>query len=259
MVAPLIAAAARAAVKAGAKKAAKAATRKVGRLSSAARKAGDEATIARKRYYRASERYLKKAEQSTGTTAARYRYLAKQSFEDALSTYSPENKQRYSKPIQRLANEFGYDLERERRLPDGESARAAELARRERQMERVVYARSDDTLESTRKNPDKRREAEARAVLRSSELGRRIIGGYVDVWRDEATYIDTKTGQQKVDTSKIFKALYKYFGVSNVADLVEAVEKDIGEDLYSMGKQEEVYETVKLRITKNLLENEAVA
>ena len=259
MVAPLIAAAARAAAKSAAKKAAKSGARKAGKLSSKARKLGDESTIARKRYYRASERYLKQAEKSSGTTAARYRQLAKQNFEDALSTYDPANTQKYSKPIQRLATEFGYDLEGERSLPQDIDARESEIEKRRKKQERLVYSESGNVLEGTMKNADARREIEAQSLFRSSEIGRRIIGGYSDVWRDEASYIDEETGERKIDTKKIFKALFKYFGVDNLADLVEKVENDIGEILYKMGSPDEMYETVKLAINKRVLANEAIA
>ena len=136
MVAPFLVALGRAATKqavkssakkAAAKKAAKGATRKAGSLSSKARRLGDESTIARKRYYRASERYLKEAEKTSGTTAARYRQLARQNFEDALATYDPTNTQKFSKPMQRLAAEFGYDLEGERQLPESETEESSIL------------------------------------------------------------------------------------------------------------------------------------
>lgn len=259
MVAPLLAAAARAAAKGAAKKAAKGGARKAGKLSSKARKLGDESTIARKRYYRASERYLKQAEKSSGSTAARYRQLARQSFEDALSTYDPSNTQKYSKPMQRLAAEFGYDLEGERQLPQDVQAREREIERRRKKQERLVYSESGDVLEKSLKDPGARREREAQALFRSSEIGRRIIGGYADVWRDEAAYVDEQTGERKIDTKKIFKALYKYFGVDNLADLVEKAEEELGETLYKMDNPEEMYETVKLAINKRVLENENVA
>ena len=265
MVAPFLVAmgraAAKQAVKSGAKKAAakKAATRKAGSLSSKARRLGDESTIARKRYYRASERYLKEAEKTSGTTAARYRQLARQNFEDALATYDPTNTQKFSKPMQRLAAEFGYDLEGERRLPDSEAERKRVIGPRQTRQERVVYDASENVLSGTMRDPDKRRQLEAETLFKSSEIGQRIIGGYADVWREEAEYIDPETGEKKINTKKIFSALFKHFGVDNLADLVEKVEGEIGELLYKMGNSEEMYETVKLAINKNMLRNEAVA
>jgi hypothetical protein len=247
MVAPLVAAAARAA----AGKAAKSAARKT---ASRARKAGDVSTNARKRYYRASERYLKQAEKSSGTTAKRYRQLAKQNFEDALATYDPANTQKYSKPIQKLAAEFGYDLEKRRELPT-DSAEAERTIERRRNKQQYVISESKYYKESALKDPGTRREREAQALFKSSEIGRRIIGGYVDVWRDEAVTVDETTGERKIDTRQIFKALFKYFDVDNLADLVEKVENEIGEVLYEMGNADEIYEVVKLSIQNKVLDN----
>lgn len=218
------------------------------------RKQGDVSTNARKRYYRASERYLKKAEQASGSTAKRYRQLARQNFEDALATYDPANTQKYSKPIQRLANEFGYDLEALRELPTRSDEREQAISFRARRQERLIRE-SDYAKESSAANEDIRRDREAQALFKNSEIGRRIIGGYVDVWREDATVTDEKTGERKVDTRKIFKSLYKYFGVDNLADLVEKVEAEIGETLYEMGNDDEIYEVVKLSIQNKVLDN----
>lgn len=219
-----------------------------------ARKPGDISTNARKRYYRASERYLKKAEQASGTTAKRYRQLARQNFEDALATYDPANTQRYSKPIQRLAAEFGYDLEKQRELPK-DSAEAEKAITRRKNRQQYVIGESRNVLESSLNDDDIRREREAQTLFRSSEVGRRIIGGYVDVWKDYATYIDKDTGERKIDTRKIFAALYRYFDVDNLSDLVEKVENEIGEVLYEMGNDDEIYEVVKLSIQNKVLDN----
>lgn len=219
-----------------------------------ARKAGDVSTNARKRYYRASERYLKKAEESSGSTATRYRQLAKQNFDDALATYDPANTQKYSKPIQRLAAEFGYDLDKRRELPTDSASAEREITRRKLRQSQAI-GESERVKESFLADDDKRRQREAQTLFRSSEIGRRIIGGYVDVWRDEATVIDEITGERKVDTRLIFKALYKYFGVDNLADLVEKVENEVGETLYRMGDDDEIYEVVKLQIQNKVIDN----
>ena len=54
-----------------------------------ARKRGDDATNARKRYYRSAIRNLKRADKLTGAAAERYRLLARRDFENALRTYDP--------------------------------------------------------------------------------------------------------------------------------------------------------------------------
>ena len=218
------------------------------------KKQGDVSTNARKRYYRASERYLKKAEQASGANAQRYRQLAKQSFEDALATYDPANTQKYSKPIQRLAGEFGYDLDAMRQLPESNAERESAMSRRARIQERVVRE-SEYVTETALKSDDVRREREAQTLFKNAEIGRRIIGGYVDVWRDEATVIDPETGERKIDTRRIFAALYKHFNVDKLSDLVEKVENEIGSVLYEMGNDDEIYEVVKLSIQNKVLDN----
>ena len=218
------------------------------------KKQGDVSTNARKRYYRASERYLKKAEQASGANAQRYRQLAKQSFEDALATYDPANTQKYSKPIQRLAGEFGYDLEVMRQLPESNAERESAMSRRARIQERVVRE-SEYVTETALKSDDVRREREAQTLFKNAEIGRRIIGGYVDVWRDEATLTDPETGERKIDTRRIFAALYKHFNVDKLSDLVEKVENEIGSVLYEMGNDDEIYEVVKLSIQNKVLDN----
>ena len=259
MVAPLVVAAARGAAKSAAKGAArKTAGNAARKAASRAPNKGDVSTNARKRYYRASERYLKKAEESSGVTSKRYRQLAKQNFEDALGTYDPANTQKYSKPMQRLAAEFGYDLEGSRQLPENK-AEAARIVERRQRKQQYLINESRNALESTMSDEQMRKEREAKTLFRSSEIGRRIIGGYVEVWKDEATYIDEATGERKIDTRKIFKSLYKYFGVDNLSELVEAVENEIGETLYQMGDTDEIYEVVKLSIQKKIDVNTLVA
>ena len=218
------------------------------------KKQGDVSTNARKRYYRASERYLKKAEQASGASAKRYRQLAKQNFEDALATYDPANTQKYSKPIQRLAGEFGYDLDAMRQLPESNAERKSAMFRRARKQERVVRE-SKYVTETALKSDDVRREREAQTLFKNAEIGRRIIGGYVDVWRDEATVTDPETGERKIDTRRIFPALYKHFNVDKLSDLVEKVENEIGSVLYEMGDDDEIYEVVKLSIQNKVLDN----
>ena len=220
-----------------------------------ARRLGDTSTKARKRYYRASERYLKKADETSGATSKRYRQLARQSFDDALATYEPDNRQKFSKPIEKLASRFGVDLEKRRELPKDSKAAEREIQRRDIRQKQAI-GESSKVLESSLSDDTVRRETEAQTLFRSSEIGRRIIGGYVDVWRDKATVTDPSTGESRVDTSKIYPALFEYFGVDNLADLLEAVEGEIGDKLYEMGDSDEIYEGVKLLIQNKVLDND---
>lgn len=202
------------------------------------RKAGDIATNARKRYYRAAERYLKQANQSSGASAGRYRELARQKLEDAIGTYAKKTTQAFSKPIQRLADQLGIDLQSKR-----EQLKAKSDSKAEKQQTQLIE-NSERSLAGVELTTDEMREMQARAIL-NSPIGKRIIGGTVDIWRDSATVVG-EDGQYSVDKTKILPALFKHYEVDNLADLIEAIENEVGETLYSAPDSDEMYETVKL-------------
>lgn len=214
-------------------------------------KAGDDSTNARKRFYRKSQSYLKKAEESSGATASKYRQLAKQNFEDALNTYEPTNKQKYSKPIRELAEVFGYDLEghREKRIENEKFYKKVQ----ERAIENSVSA-----LKSIEDDPETRRQNEARALLNNDAIGSRILGGLVDVWKDEASVYDDEGNYQGIDNEEILPALFDYFDVDNLADMLEKVEEIIGDKLYADEDSDSMYEAVKILIQTKIVENESI-
>lgn len=214
-------------------------------------KAGDDSTNARKRFYRKSQSYLKKAEESSGATASKYRQLAKQNFEDALNTYEPTNKQKYSKPIRELAEVFGYDLEghREKRIENEKFYKKVQ----ERAIENSVSA-----LKSIEDDPETRRQNEARALLNNDAIGSRILGGLVDVWKDEASVYDDEGNYQGIDNEEILPALFDYFEVDNLADMLEKVEEIIGDKLYADEDSDSMYEAVKILIQTKIVENESI-
>lgn len=96
----------------------------------------------------------------------------------------------------------------------------------------------------------RRREAE---TVFNSSIGKRIIGGLEGVWRDAASYTVHVDGLEvtKIDKYKIFPALFDYFGVDTLEDLLARIEKEIP-DLYTSeyGEETENYDVVKLAITK---------
>ena len=214
-------------------------------------KTGDDSTNARKRFYRKSQSYLKKAEESSGATASKYRQLAKQNFEDALNTYEPTNKQKYSKPIRELAEVFGYDLEghREKRIENKEFYKKVQ--------ERAL-TRSNEALKSAAEDPEERRQAEARALLNNDAIGSRILGGLVDIWKKEAAIYDEEGNYLGIDEKAILPALYDHFKVDNLADLIEKIEKIVGPDLYKDPESDSMYDAVKLVIQTHVIENESI-
>lgn len=214
-------------------------------------KAGDDSTNARKRFYRKSQRYLDKADESSGATSDKYRQLARQAFDDALNTYEPSNKQKYSKPIRELAEIFGYDLEghREKRVENQEFYKKVQ--------ERAL-TRSSEALESATEDPDERRQAEARALLNNDAIGSRILGGLVDIWKKDAAIYDDEGNYLGIDEKAILPSLYNYFKVDNLADLIDKIEEIVGEDLYKDPSNDSMYDAVKLVIQTHVIENESI-
>ena len=219
------------------------------------RKTGDDATNARKRYYRAAERYLKQADQATGATAARYRQLARNQLDNALDTYSKGTTQKFSKPIQRLANDLGVSLEEERRKIKSRSDEYSEKIR-------TAAIRLDDSsrsyksLVSSTIDEQALRQNEARAIL-NSPIGSRILGGLVDVWQDSAT-VEDESGKLTVDQTKILPALFDYFEVDNLADMLEKVEQIIGDKLYADEDSDAMYEAVKIMLQTHVASDNSV-
>ena len=238
----VLAALAKAAAKGGKKTATKAAKRKTGA------KAGDNAYNARRRYQRSAQRNLKAAEESTGATAARYRQLARQDLDNALATYDQSTTQNFNREITGIANELGVDLQQQRRRMQAMKQGSAQKLRESA----ISEEKSASRLVSTIEDDESRRQAEAREII-NSKIGHRIIGGLVDVWKDDASF-STDEGLE-VDNRKILPALFDYFNVDNLADMLEKVEEIIGDKLYGDEDNEEMYEAVKILLQKHVVSN----
>ena len=238
MVFPLVAAAMRAA--SAASKAGKAA--QAGKAARAARPTGDAATNARKRFYRRAESYLKKAEESTGVTKEKYKALARVHFENAMKTYDVTTTQKFSKPMQRIANQLGVDIEEERLKMKAQSGTVREKIR-------DAYIKLDETSASykalKRKSRAAIREAEAE-ILMKSPVGKRLIAANEDIWKDAARV--KANGKWVIDKKKIMPAILRAYNADSLADLLEKIEEIAGEDLYKDFENEVMYEAVKIQI-----------
>lgn len=219
-------------------------------MARAKRPTGDAANNARKRYYRDAERYLKQAEKATGATAARYRSMAEKRLNEALNTYTKGTTQNFAKPIQNIANQLGVDLNEVRdKIRSRSKKQEKQIRDRYIDETRSLYA-----LKGSR-DPETLRQNEARALF-NSPIGSRIIGGTVEIWQGKAT-VTLPDGSTQIDKSKILPALYEYFNVDNLADLLIAIETMSGEDLYKSPDDEAFYESVKITIQTMIAENEA--
>lgn len=222
------------------------------------RPTGDTAYNARRRYYRAAERYLKDAASAVGATAARYRELARQKLNDALKTYDKGTTQAFSKPIQKIANALGIDLTEERRKTQAQSKKANDEIRKGA-IALGEGSRSYQALESARKSTASQtlREEEARAIL-NSPIGQRIIGGTVEIWEEGARVAADNEKGYKIDKEKILPQLFAYFNVDNMADLLDEIENITGDLLYSHGDMDAIYEAAKLTIQNKIASDNSV-
>lgn len=209
------------------------------------RPTGDEATNARKRYYRAAERHLKNAQKLTGASAARERKLAEIQFENALNTYDPETTQRASKPMRRLANEFGIDIEQRRRelsrMPEKLREYRIEQARETRA--ELISEESKKARVKNQRDVEKRREYEAETLLSNQNIMHRILGGLIDIWNIR----ENRTEKGKLKREKIIPTLFEHYKVNTMSELLDKIEKQVGDMLYG-ANQDEIYDTVKLTL-----------
>lgn len=192
---------------------------------------------------------MKRAEQSTGATAARYRQLARQDLDNALNTYSKSTTQKFSKPIQKLANDLGVSLDRERQKIKARSDEYAEKIR-DAAIDLGEDSASAKRLVSSIEDVETLRQGEARAIL-NSPIGHRILGGLVDKWEEAAT-VEDESGKLTVDQTKILPALFDYFNVDNLADMLEKVEEIIGDELYADEDDDMMYEAVKIMTNQRI-------
>ena len=197
-----------------------------------ARRKGDEAYNARRRYTRKAERYMKQADSSYGASRERYIELAKREAEKALSTYEKEPSfQKLSKGLQRVALET-----------DAQFSKPANDARRQE-----IISRSKRSLESNIKD---RREYEGRAIM-SSSVGSRVIAALEPIWRDYAS-INPETGKTEIDWSAASKAIFEHMSqqtgkpINDWLGVIEAFEQnpEIGGDLYKDPKNDIRYDAV---------------
>ena len=215
------------------------------------RKKGDDTYNARRRERRAAERYLKKAEASSGATREKNMQLAKQHFERALDTYDPATKQDFSAPMKRIAAAVGADINKRRSefITGGDRARKRQIAQFEARREKVIR-QSFGATETAMADAESRAEEEARLIM-GSDVGKRIMAGLVDVWSDVVS--KDKTAEENRAAAQ--KAIFEYFNTDNWADVVAAIENSVGDALYKMSGQDDFYDVVKTTIQDKVMDN----
>lgn len=166
---------------------------------------------ARRRYVRAGERYEKQAAKETGAAADRLRALAEANYKTALSMY--ENEQAAAKFAEK------HNLPTPKK-PLSEGARSR------------LVEESSSALESVRKDPRRRRELEARELMRGP-VGSRIMAATKDIWYDPTA--------EKQDMALAYRRIEQAFGADSMAGVIKKFEDELGDELYQQPKD---FETI---------------
>lgn len=185
-------------------------------MARARRKTGDDATVARKRFTREANRYLRQAERATSPAQAnRYRELARKSAEDALSTYEkqvPFSKMR--KDLQEVA------------LRTGAEFSTVDDAKRGKIRQRMITDKISSRALRKERDTSQRRDYEARSLL-NTHVGNRIFGSLAEIWQDA---IDSSGN---LDRDEMERLIFEFLGVSDWMSAIERFEEVFGEELYA--------------------------
>lgn len=187
-----------------------------------ARRESDDVYNARRRFRRQAERYIKKANQSSGTQKARYMQQARNSVMDAIATYESGRKPRGK--VAEVAQQLG--VTRGTMVARGFFHGAIQ---------------SDDTHELVLKSYSalakvgETRTQMARNLLQGN-VGNRFYAGLSDIWAG------TAEGRRDPEA-----AIVKHFGVSSLMDVVEELE-DAGIDIYTPEVEGQGYQKLALQV-----------
>lgn len=158
------------------------------------RKPSDDVYNARRRMKRQAERYRKQAASTSPGKAARLQQQAK---------YLESQAQRLYKGADTPARQ------------------------------KKLIAESYSTLEGLKKDKAKRRDIEAREIMKTN-AGKRIYAATTSIWEDS----DYPTREQ---------ALIEYFGVDDLMGVIELFEEKLGGALYEDMESRDAYEQVALQ------------
>lgn len=207
-----------------------------------ASKAAKAAYNARRRETRAAQRYLKKAAQSSGQTAEKNRALAQAHLMNALETYDPNApKQKLSSSIINLAANLGIDIQGQR----------TEFITSDIEQRKQAVKRSYEALESNLKDAKLRAKREAQILISNKQIGKRIMGGLVDVWKDAVKEGNTAAENRKAAQ----KAIFKYLGVRSWAQALLKIEQNVGSELFAIAANDEMYDIVRIALQKKVTGN----
>ena len=199
-----------------------------------ARKRSDDIYNARRRWTRAAERYMKKAETAKGVEKARYQRLAAAQIEKSLMTYQKEPLGKTAE----LAEKLGVTKAGAMATAFAKGFTGSKSLTREQIMKVTEWS-----MKALSGNKKDRRDAMAKEILKIDNIGSRFYGGLVDVWGGSE---DTRQHPNQ--------AILDYFGADSVMDVLESLEA-AGIDIYTPIDNDSTYKSIQLRIQEYILAN----
>ena len=191
----------------------------------------DETYNARRRYRRQAERFIKKADESSGILKSRYEAQARNATINALSTYAKG--QQPKGRVKQLTEMLGIDAKTVQQVAFAKGMQSGGMSTG--LVSRLVQ-RSKQTLASA-----ETRDEMAKEILSTGNVGSRFYGGLVDIWGDTPEHREHPN-----------QSILEFFGTDSMMDVIEDLEAE-GIDLYTPDENEDVYKSAQLALQQYIL------
>ena len=191
----------------------------------------DETYNARRRYRRQAERFIKKAGESSGILKSRYEAQARNATINALSTYAKGQEPKGR--VKQLTDMLGIDAKTVQQVAFAKGMQSGGVSTG--LVSRLVQ-RSKQTLVSA-----ETRDAMAKEILSTGNVGSRFYGGLVDIWGDTPEHREHPN-----------QSILDFFGTDSMMDVIEDLEAE-GIDLYTPDENEDVYKSAQLALQQYIL------
>lgn len=180
-----------------------------------------KAETVRKRYRRSAERLWKEAKEASGTKRERLELSARNMLQKTFDTYekAPRGK------VASLAREMGVEYKQQ----------SAETRNQSIDLEASARYRVKDT---------QFRETMAKDILKTGNIGSRVLGGLSDVWKGEKT------------AEGIQEKIFDFLGVNSWEEVIDKIE-EIAPNLYeNSNDKDETYDDVTSRVMAYIKERQ---
>ena len=191
----------------------------------------DETYNARRRYRRQAERFIKKADKSSGILKSRYEAQARNATINALSTYAKG--QQPKGRVKQLTDMLGIDAKTVQQLAFAKGMQSSGVTT---DLVSRLIERSKQTLASA-----ETRDAMAKEILSTGNVGSRFYGGLVDIWGDTPEHREHPN-----------QSILEFFGTDSIMDVIEDLEAE-GIDLYTPDENEDIYKSAQLALQQYIL------